>query len=157
VYPVSKDVGKVGNNSPTFIIPIDSKENKSNIANFFAKGAAKQATKKEVQTKNQPEVEVKKETGFVAEDSKEMKTEKQVEAHDGAETKTSGIKREADDIEEDEKPPRKSLRSSGPAKSPSPQKGGRPKISATSNNTKTPQKSKQAGTQEITKFFGNSS
>ncbi|KAM5445539.1 hypothetical protein MaudCBS49596_007445 [Microsporum audouinii] len=34
-YPVSKDVGKVGNNSPSFIIPIDSKENKSNIANFF--------------------------------------------------------------------------------------------------------------------------
>jgi hypothetical protein len=36
VYPVSKDVGKVGNNSPTFIIPLDSKENKSNIKNFFA-------------------------------------------------------------------------------------------------------------------------
>lgn len=41
-YPVSKDVGKVGNNSPNFIIPVDSKENKSNIANFFAN-----ATKKE--------------------------------------------------------------------------------------------------------------
>ncbi|GFF25264.1 uncharacterized protein YMR114C [Aspergillus udagawae] len=35
-YPVSKDVGKVGNNSPDFIIPINSKDNKSNIANFFA-------------------------------------------------------------------------------------------------------------------------
>lgn len=34
-YPVSKDVGKVGNNSPDFIVPIDSKENKKNIANFF--------------------------------------------------------------------------------------------------------------------------
>lgn len=34
-YPVSKDVGKVGNNSPSFLIPIDSAENKSNIANFF--------------------------------------------------------------------------------------------------------------------------
>lgn len=41
-YPVSKEVGKVGNNSPGFIIPVDSKENKSNIANFFAN-----ATKKE--------------------------------------------------------------------------------------------------------------
>lgn len=34
-YPVSKDVGKVGNNSPSFLIPIDSAENKNNIANFF--------------------------------------------------------------------------------------------------------------------------
>lgn len=36
-YPVSKDVGKVGNNSPSFLIPIDSAMNKSNIANFFGK------------------------------------------------------------------------------------------------------------------------
>lgn len=34
-YPVAKEVGKVGNNSPDFIIPVNSKENKSNIANFF--------------------------------------------------------------------------------------------------------------------------
>lgn len=34
-YPVSKDVGKVGNNSPNFVIPIDSGANKQNIANFF--------------------------------------------------------------------------------------------------------------------------
>lgn len=36
VYPVSKDVGKVSNNSPSFIQPLYSKENKSNIANFFS-------------------------------------------------------------------------------------------------------------------------
>lgn len=50
-YPVSKDVGKVGNNSPTFIIPISSTENKNNIANFFggAKKSAKgNADKKEI-------------------------------------------------------------------------------------------------------------
>ncbi|KAF4999704.1 hypothetical protein FGRMN_2269 [Fusarium graminum] len=35
VYQVPKDVGKVGNNSPTFVVPLDSKENKSNIKNFF--------------------------------------------------------------------------------------------------------------------------
>ncbi|KAJ5777876.1 hypothetical protein N7520_001122 [Penicillium odoratum] len=34
-YQVPKEVGKVGNNSPDFIIPVDSKDNKSNIANFF--------------------------------------------------------------------------------------------------------------------------
>ena len=35
-YPVDRAVGKVGNNSPSFIVPIDSKENKKNIANFFS-------------------------------------------------------------------------------------------------------------------------
>jgi putative SOS response-associated peptidase YedK len=34
-YPVSKDVGKVGNNSPSFLVPINSAANKNNIANFF--------------------------------------------------------------------------------------------------------------------------
>ncbi|BFZ54441.1 hypothetical protein PYCC9005_001477 [Savitreella phatthalungensis] len=36
-YAVKKDVGKVGNDSPSFIVPIDSKENKDNIANYFAR------------------------------------------------------------------------------------------------------------------------
>ena len=35
-YAVSKDVGKVGNNSPDYIVPVASSENKNNIANFFA-------------------------------------------------------------------------------------------------------------------------
>lgn len=42
-YPVSREVGKVGNNSPTFIVPVASTENKSNIANFFSN--AKKVTK----------------------------------------------------------------------------------------------------------------
>ncbi|EMC92375.1 hypothetical protein BAUCODRAFT_78256 [Baudoinia panamericana UAMH 10762] len=37
VYPVDKAVGKVGNNSKGFVVPVDSKENKKNIANFFGK------------------------------------------------------------------------------------------------------------------------
>ena len=37
-YPVSKDVGKVGNNSPAFTIPVASADNKQNIANFFSNG-----------------------------------------------------------------------------------------------------------------------
>ena len=48
-YPVSKDVGKVGNNSPTFIIPVASSENKSNIANFFSN--AKDGVKDQVEDK----------------------------------------------------------------------------------------------------------
>ncbi|KAF9764415.1 hypothetical protein IL306_002817 [Fusarium sp. DS 682] len=38
VYRVPQEVGKVGNNSPTFIVPLDSKANKSNIKNFFNAG-----------------------------------------------------------------------------------------------------------------------
>src|SRR5437762_4546919 len=40
-YPVKKEVGKVGEDSPLFIVPLDSAENKSNIANFFAKSPQK--------------------------------------------------------------------------------------------------------------------
>lgn len=46
-YPVSKEVGKVGNNSPDFIIPVDSKENKNNIANFFGNAKAKEKPKQD--------------------------------------------------------------------------------------------------------------
>jgi hypothetical protein len=49
-YPVDHAVGKVGNNSPSFLIPIDSKENKKNIANFFG---TQRATAKEVAAKNE--------------------------------------------------------------------------------------------------------
>ncbi|KAL2756116.1 hypothetical protein ACRALDRAFT_2075713, partial [Sodiomyces alcalophilus JCM 7366] len=36
-YPVSKEVGKVGNDSPSFVLPVYRKENRSDIANFFSK------------------------------------------------------------------------------------------------------------------------
>lgn len=49
-YQVDKAVGKVGNNSPSFIVPIDSKENKKNIANFFG---TQRATANEVAAKNE--------------------------------------------------------------------------------------------------------
>ncbi|KAI0108522.1 DUF159-domain-containing protein [Daldinia grandis] len=146
VYPVSKDVGKVGNNSPNFIIPIDSKENKSNIANFFAKGAAKKNA-----TKQQPQVKVKKEEGFVTEDLIKIK--------EGSKPMT-GFKREAEDELVGSEPPNKAattMSSLAPNKAPSPQKGAKHKISATSNGTKSPNKAKQPGTQKITKFFANSS
>lgn len=40
-YPVDQAVGKVGNNSPSFIIPVASAENKKNIANFFSNARKK--------------------------------------------------------------------------------------------------------------------
>lgn len=54
-YQVSQDVGKVGNNSPSFLVPIDSTENKNNIANFF--GNQKKAAKTKVEEENVGKVE----------------------------------------------------------------------------------------------------
>ena len=54
-YPVSKDVGKVGNNSPDFLIPVNSKENKSNIANFFA-NAKQKGGEQPVRTENEQKI-----------------------------------------------------------------------------------------------------
>lgn len=54
-YPVDQAVGKVGNNSANFIIPVDSKENKKNIANFFGNAAAKKASPKKESVKIEEE------------------------------------------------------------------------------------------------------
>lgn len=59
-YPVDKAVGKVGNNSPNFLIPIASKENPNNIANFFG---TQRATAKDVAAKNEAARQAKKTAG----------------------------------------------------------------------------------------------
>jgi hypothetical protein len=140
VYPVSKEVGKVGNNSPSFVIPIASKENKSNIANFFANAAAKKQEKKgSGSSKLIPEVEIREESLKYSPSKADSKS------GEGHKTKLSGTKRLAvDDLVEDE-PPKKTVTKMSPKK-----------ISATSNGTKSPSKAKQDGTQKITKFFANS-
>ncbi|CZR53133.1 related to DUF159 domain protein [Phialocephala subalpina] len=163
-YPVSKDVGKVGNNSPTFIIPVASSENKSNIANFFAKGAAKAESKTpatevkaESPKKGEPVTQIKQQEG---EDRKTID-------HDGTEDNAplpvpkeevkQGIKRELDDVPETEEQPKKmSNTSASPSKpSSSPTKPARKTRSATSNNTTSPSKpsGKEKGSQKITNFF----
>lgn len=160
VYPVSKEVGKVGNNSPSFIIPIASRENKSNIANFFANAQTKSKT-----GEANKDVEVKKEAGTTP--VKETKTVDEVaeEADDGGMgvSPAAGKKRQGDDELQSEEPPlKKEAVSSSPTKtkpSPSPSKPATRSsktISATSNGTKSPVKTKGNGTQKITKFFGNS-
>ncbi|KAK8048722.1 feruloyl esterase b precursor [Apiospora phragmitis] len=130
VYPVSKDVGKVGNNSPTFLIPIDSKENKSNIANFFGKGTSNVKTKTETSSppQKQPEVKIKKEAGFVEEGSRDdtandddgetQKREDGKHAEDDQAKSVTGVKREAEeeDISPDE-PPKKTAKPTPKAES----------------------------------------
>lgn len=64
-YPVDRAVGKVGNNSPLFTVPIDSPENKKNIANFFGnqrKSASDVAAKNEAARQEQDVVHDDKET-----------------------------------------------------------------------------------------------
>ena len=46
IYPVAKEVGKVGNDSPNFIIPVGGKENKQSIENFFGTRGEKRKGKK---------------------------------------------------------------------------------------------------------------
>ncbi|RYC59677.1 hypothetical protein CHU98_g6542 [Xylaria longipes] len=179
VYPVNKDVGKVGNNSPSFIVPIDSKENKSNIANFFARGPAT-ANKGEIVAKKeedksdarehpvkvgeQPGIQVTESEGFVTEGTT-RKEEPKLKREDGDEDEkvSKGVKREAEDEITDQEPPSKMPsternRGKDTKKSKEASRGGRQKISATSNNGKSPIKTaKTASTQKITKFFPNSS
>lgn len=58
-YPVDQAVGKVGNNSASFILPVDSKENKKNIANFFGNAAAKKPSPKNEAVKTEESAEIR--------------------------------------------------------------------------------------------------
>jgi hypothetical protein len=164
-YPVSKEVGKVGNNSPNFIIPVASSENKSNIANFFAKGATKPESKpSSAKIKSESP---KKEELFTQIKQEEGEDRKTVD-HDGSEDHAPlpvpkevtkhGIKRELDDVPDSEEKPKKIPRTSAsPSKASSPpMKPARKTRSATSNNTASPSKTsgKDKGSQKITSFFG---
>lgn len=90
-YPVSKEVGKVGNNSPDFLIPVNSKENKSNIANFFAN--AKQKKGDEPVKTNNGKTDISKQK--VTKDSDESRTTQNNERSvENAPLPVPGVKRE---------------------------------------------------------------
>ncbi|KAI0398776.1 hypothetical protein F4802DRAFT_592084 [Xylaria palmicola] len=180
-YQVSKEVGRVGNNSPKFVIPVDSGDNKDNIANYFAKGAGRNRGKEAAKGEdNGPDVKTEADqarAGGREKDKPAVGSRKEEGGHrikredeeDREGTFSAGVKRKADgkSAAAQEPPPAK-VRSkardkeqdAGRGKKVSPQKGGRPKISATKNNNNaqspTKTKSKSAGTQKITKFFQSS-
>jgi hypothetical protein len=111
VYPVSKEVGKVGNNSPSFIIPIDSKENKSNIANFFANHSGGGKAKSPVK---------------ISGTSPQKKaSEAKIESDAELDNTTTDLKRKASDTAAGEVPPTKKI-SATQNMSKSPQKGVKP-------------------------------
>jgi hypothetical protein len=169
VYPVSKEVGKVGNNSPNFIIPVASSKNKSNIANFFAKGASKDTSKPGATAKTskldesggESAQKETNETPIKAED-KDRKTVDHSGSEDNAplpvpkEEAKQGIKRELDDVPVEESLKKAAKTSASPFKTSSPPKPARKTRSATSNNTASPSKAsgKVKGSQKITNFFG---
>ena len=164
-YPVTKDVGKVGNNSPSFVIPVASSENKNNIANFF--GNAKKGAKSEgIKAEVKEEQEDAKATGA------SIKTEPD-EKRDTADVQTTednapmpvpassppshGVKREhSDDDEDGDGKNTKAVKQSGqqasPGKASPPSRKTR---SATNNMTSSTKGSpiKSTGSQKITSFF----
>lgn len=152
-YPVDTAVGKVGNNSPSFIVPIDSKENKKNIANFFG-NARKQ---KENPTKVEQEPEGKMAT--IDRDGSENNAPVPAPISSPKEFQ-AGMKRPYGD-EPDGSPTSKvaKLSPSGPGLKSPPAKtsGGKKARSATSNKDMTlkssPSKKIEPGTQRITNFF----
>lgn len=156
-YPVTKEVGKVGNNSPSFIIPVDSSENKQNIANFFgnqkklAKGQQAEHDVAEEKTEVEKEgVEVKHE-----DDEKRDTVDAEDEENNAPMPKpVSGVKREHgdEDADADEGPTEKKAHIESPPTTTS----GRRKRSAIANipraKAKSPAKASD-GSQRITNFF----
>ncbi|KAI9760357.1 MAG: hypothetical protein M1835_000190 [Candelina submexicana] len=162
-YPVSKDVGKVGNNSPTFIVPIDSTENKNNIANFFGNAKTLAKGKEEEKEVLKAEEEVKsKGMNVENEDREDRKTVNKSMTESNAplpvpqsDDSKAGIKREHDDDGIDIAGQASKAQKCSEA-SPSESRIGtaRKTRSATSNGTvaKT-SPAKPDGSQKITSFF----
>lgn len=137
VYPVSKDVGKVGNDSPSFLIPVDSKENKSNIANFFAPVASTREGKP-VGARNEGQQIFSKQHHDCPAEEGQAKT--------GHETPPG--KRKASVTSHTSPLGKKQALGSKKRESTS--------ICPTQNTLKSPSKRASPGSQKITKFFGSS-
>jgi len=173
-FPVSKEVGKVGNNSPSFVVPVNSTENKSNIANFFGsqRKAAKGKVEEKLARKTEDDLKIKGVKVEYDEDEIRDTTNQQEGTEDNAPLPTparaesqKGIKRErneADDGGTADGAPQQKRRisvapvnnsSQSPKKSPS--KATRKTRSATSNGTAAKSSPNKAsdGSQKITAFF----
>ena len=152
-YSVSKEVGKVGNNSPNFIIPVASAENKSNIANFFS-GVQKAHKKNDVVSKSEEEaeeknldlnIEIKQETGG-AKDHKAG-----YNAPSPASVQASLKRRASHEPEDIEAKVTKTQPSASPTKAQAPP--SKKLRSATSNGTSKRKTIKSDGSQKISNYF----
>lgn len=167
VYPVSKEVGKVGNNSERFIVPVDSTENKANIANFFAN--AKASPKKGTDKENG---DVRSEKPRNSPIEKELDESRETIDHEGTEDnaplpvpQSQGNKRdhdEMDDVPKGDKPPRKTLkkevaspekRTLAKAQPTGTTRSRDPTTNGTVSNKLAKKDNEDKGTQKITNFF----
>lgn len=165
-YPVSQEVGKVGNNSPSFIIPIASTENKKNIANFFSNA------KKRANGEEGKEMIAAKEEVMRGSAGEHADSEKQVTAeHSGFKnnaplpfpTSTAAIlnsrtikpKRAHDSDNDEITQPAKLARKveAYTDSTASPKKPNGKRRSATSNHSKGYLPKSRDGSQQITRFF----
>ena len=174
-YPVSKDVGKVGNNSPSFLVPINSAANKNNIANFFGNQRKAAETKAEEQSVGKAQHDLDASTDEKSQikvehdvDETRVTTDRVGGTEDNAPlpipaTSPKGIKREHDDVADgnaESKPQHKRNKptaSVSPAKSPAKKSTPAKKQgtrSATSNGSAA-KTSKADGSRKITSFFSN--
>lgn len=157
IYPVNKEVGKVGNNSPSFIVPLDSKENKNNIANFFGNQkatAAKVAEKNAAAKAKSDEVDTIDGEPVKTVDDEKSTEDNAPKPEPVTESPSQGIKREHDEIEPAASSP---VKKEKPTPTPSPAKPPAKKMrSATSNGSvaKSPSKPAGDGSKKITAFFG---
>lgn len=160
-YPVSQDVGKVGNDSPSFIVPLDSAENKQNIVNFFGnqKKQASSEAKKE-QLAGHPEEANETGTLPVVKAGEERETVDEWESEEDHALKPAppgaGEKRKRGIEDGSPESPHQSVKvqanpGESPVKTPATSKKTR---SATSNGTVAKASPKKGGSQKITSFFG---
>lgn len=184
-YPVSKDVGKVGNNSPSFLVPIDSAKNKNNIANFFGNQRKAAKSKNEEQIVAKVEHDMSDSTtqdGIVKIEHDVNETRATTTRLEGTEDNAplpvpanrilqtaglpKGIKRERNEAEDDS-----NTTDAPPEKTHKPAPAASPTTKANVSSTRTPAKkqgtrsatsngsaaktSKGDGSQKITSFFSN--
>ena len=152
-YAVSKDVGKVGNNSPSFIIPVASSENKNNIANFFSAAQKKSKTGKDPQDGKMPGQDSKKAAEIEQEARLKVEASETEDNAPRPEPIKAGLKRSPEPSQDS---PKAKLAKKGSPPSPnkaihqSPVKKAR---NAMSNNTVKKSPSKVDGSQKISDFF----
>ena len=158
-YPVSKEVGKVGNNSPAFIVPVASSENKHNIANFF--GTAKKSIKggEEKAKIKREEQDLKEGRAVKGEADEKRMTVDQNSSEDNAPLPipaseipmSRGIKREH--AIEDKDDSKVKFVKRGVENKSSQETPGRKTRSATNNGTAKTSPIKRKGSQKITAFM----
>lgn len=165
-YPVSKEVGKVGNNSPTFIVPVASTENKNNIANFFGNAKKEAKGTEEKKEIKEDEAEIGKKGVKTEHDEQEPRTTVE---HNGTEDNAplpmpapksagAGSKRAHETIGDEDVFPAKAVKQedadtpAGSTGSPN-KKSGAKSRSGTSNGTKASPVQPGDQSQKITNFF----